>query len=55
MFIPDPGSGFFNLGFRIQDPGVNKAQDPGSGSATLVSSTTRPRTLNPAFWAAIGL
>jgi hypothetical protein len=28
MFIPDPGSGFFH-------PGVKKAPDPGSGSATL--------------------
>jgi hypothetical protein len=30
MFIPDPGSEFF-----IPDPGVKKALDPGSGSATL--------------------
>ncbi len=34
--IPDPGSGK-NL-FRIPDPGVKKAPDPGSGSATLVCS-----------------
>ncbi len=34
--IRDPGSGK-NL-FRIPDPGVIKAPDPGSGSATLVSS-----------------
>jgi hypothetical protein len=32
--IRDPGSGK-NL-FRIQEPGVKKATDPGSGSATLV-------------------
>ena len=31
--IRDPGSGK-NL-FRIPDPGVKKAPDPGSGSATL--------------------
>jgi hypothetical protein len=33
--IRDPGSGK-NL-FRIPDPGVKKAPDPGSGSATLDS------------------
>jgi hypothetical protein len=32
--IRDPGSGK-NL-FRIPDPGVKKAPDPGSGSATLL-------------------
>jgi hypothetical protein len=32
--IRDPGSGK-NL-FRIPDPGVKKAPDPGSGSATLI-------------------
>jgi hypothetical protein len=32
--IRDPGSGI-NL-FRIPDPGVEKAPNPGSGSATLV-------------------
>jgi hypothetical protein len=32
--IRDPGSGK-NL-FRIPDPGVKEAPDPGSGSATLV-------------------
>jgi hypothetical protein len=38
MFIPDtnPGSLFFFYPFQIPDPGVNKAPDPGSGSATLV-------------------
>jgi hypothetical protein len=35
--IRDPGSGK-NL-FRIPDPGVKKAPDPGSGSATLEKST----------------
>jgi hypothetical protein len=34
IWIWDPGSGK-NL-FRIPDPGVKKAPDPGSGSATLV-------------------
>ncbi len=33
--IRDPGSGK-NL-FRIPDPGVKKAPDPGSGSATLLT------------------
>jgi hypothetical protein len=31
--IRDPGSGKYL--FRIPDPGVKKAPDPGSGSATL--------------------
>jgi hypothetical protein len=34
IWIWDPGSGK-NL-FRIPDPGVKKAPDPGSGSATLI-------------------
>jgi hypothetical protein len=34
--IRDPGSGK-NL-FRIPDPGVKKAPDPGNGSATLTLS-----------------
>jgi hypothetical protein len=34
--IRDPGSGK-NL-FRIPDPGVKQAPDPGSGSATLVTN-----------------
>ncbi len=34
IWVWDPGSGK-NL-FRIPDPGVKKAPDPGSGSATLV-------------------
>ncbi len=39
----DPGSGIWDPGsgrnlFRIPDPGVKKAPDPGSGSATLTSS-----------------
>jgi hypothetical protein len=38
--IQDPGSGIRDPGsgknpFRIQDPGVKKAPDPGSGFATL--------------------
>jgi hypothetical protein len=33
--IQDPGSG--KNPFRIPDPGVKKAPDPGSGSATLVN------------------
>ena len=37
--IRDPGSGK-NL-FRIPDPGVKKAPDPGSGSATLVGSNEK--------------
>jgi hypothetical protein len=32
--IRDPGSG--KTLFRIPDPGVKKAPDPGSGSATLI-------------------
>jgi len=35
IWDPDPGSGK-NL-FRIPDPGVQKAPDPGSGSATLLT------------------
>ena len=41
--IRDPGSGK-NL-FRIQDPGVKKAPDPGSGSATLSFSVCLWSTL----------
>jgi hypothetical protein len=36
IWVWDPGSGK-NL-FRIQDPGVKKAPDPGSGSATLFAT-----------------
>jgi hypothetical protein len=36
--IPDPDADFYPS--RIPDPGVKKAPDPGSGSATLVSSPT---------------
>jgi hypothetical protein len=39
--IRDPGSGK-NL-FRIPDPGVKKAPDPGSGSATLKKSQAQRR------------
>jgi hypothetical protein len=41
IWVWDPGSGK-NL-FRIPDPGVKKAPDPGSGSATLLS--IRPQEL----------
>ncbi len=34
LFIPDPGSRIWMLTF-YPDPGVKKAPDPGSGSATL--------------------
>jgi hypothetical protein len=34
MFIPDPD--FSSSRILILDPGVKKALDPGSGSATLV-------------------
>jgi hypothetical protein len=34
LFIPDPDADF--LPSRIPDPGVKKAPDPGSGSATLI-------------------
>ncbi len=40
----DPGSGK-NL-FRIPDPGVKKAPDPGSGSATLVKSLVQTHVPN---------
>jgi hypothetical protein len=36
IWVWDPGSGK-NL-FRIPDPGVKKAPDPGSGSATLINT-----------------
>ncbi len=35
--IPDPDADFYSS--RIPDPGVKKALDPGSGSATLLKST----------------
>jgi hypothetical protein len=38
IWVWGPGSGK-NL-FRIPDPGVKKAPDPGSGSATLVTGTS---------------
>jgi hypothetical protein len=43
--IWDPGSGK-NL-FRISDPGVKKAPDPGSGSATLVAGCPGARQRVP--------
>ena len=41
IWVWDPGSGIRDPGsgknlFRIPDPGVKKAPDPGSGSATLL-------------------
>jgi hypothetical protein len=41
IWVRDPGSGK-NL-FRIPDPGVKKAPDPGSGSATLHIARIRHR------------
>ncbi len=43
IWVWEPGSEIRDLGFgknlfRIPDPGVKKAPDPGSGSATLVVS-----------------
>jgi hypothetical protein len=46
-FIPDPGSGFFHLAFRIRDPGVKKAPDP--ASATLPKSKTYLQTRQKTF------
>jgi hypothetical protein len=42
--IRDPGSGK-NL-FRIPDPGVKKAPDPGSGSGSATLNCTMGRILN---------
>jgi hypothetical protein len=42
--IRDPGSGIRKNLFRIPDPGVNKAPDPGSGSTT-VTGTVQCRTM----------
>jgi hypothetical protein len=39
IWVWDPGSGK-NL-FRIPDPGVKKAPDPGSGSATLLKMVSK--------------
>jgi hypothetical protein len=41
----DPGSGK-NL-FRIPDPGVKKAPDPGSGSATLFTTAEKNAGYTP--------
>jgi hypothetical protein len=38
MFIPEPD--FFPSRIRIPDPGVKKAPDPGSGTATLLPNCT---------------
>jgi hypothetical protein len=40
--IRDPRSGIRKNLFRIPDPGVKKAPDPGSGSATLVRRVLIP-------------
>ncbi len=45
LWVWDPGSGK-NL-FRIPDPGVKKAPDPGSGSATLTGAQVNFRDLTP--------
>jgi hypothetical protein len=45
--IRDPGSGK-NL-FLIPDPGVKKAPDPGSGSATLVAAANFSMEFEPLF------
>ncbi len=39
MRIPDPDPDLIFYPSRIQDPGVKKAPDPGSGSATLTECT----------------
>ncbi len=44
-WIRDPGSGK-NL-FRIPDPGVRKAPDPGSGSATLIANNPKISVPDP--------
>ncbi len=44
LFIPDPDADFYPS--RIPDPGVKKAPDPGSGSATL-SVSMRIRDVYP--------
>ncbi len=38
--IQDPGSGKTYSGSWITDPGIKKAPDPGSGSATLLEADT---------------
>jgi hypothetical protein len=44
----DPGSGK-NL-FRIPDPGVKKAPDPGSGSATMLTVVVSVERLEAVLW-----
>ena len=39
------GSEIWKNLFRIPDPGVKKAPDPGSGSATLLSTISAGRTV----------
>jgi hypothetical protein len=38
IWVRDPGSEIRKNLFRIPDPGVKKAPDPGSGSTTLTKS-----------------
>jgi hypothetical protein len=47
IWVWDPGSGK-NL-FRIPDPGVKKAPDPGSGSATLLTHKSHVGFLSGIF------
>jgi hypothetical protein len=51
--IRDPGSGK-NL-FRIPDPGVKKAPDPGSGSATLTETLQCKRFNEHGHWLTVGV
>jgi hypothetical protein len=53
IWVWDPGSGK-NL-FRISDPGVKKAPDPGSGSATLLQRGVHKNVLIEALSSIIGL
>jgi hypothetical protein len=43
MFIPDPDLDFYPS--RIPDPGIKKAPDPGSGSATMLFRSFRSGVL----------
>jgi hypothetical protein len=44
LFIPNPDTDF--LPSRIPDPGVKKAPNPGSGSATLLYFMPKPRSFS---------
>jgi hypothetical protein len=52
MFIPDLGSGFFPSQIRHPDPGIKKALDPGSGSATLPETKYERMNKNGISWRA---